>query len=278
MKKGAIHLDWVISIGIFLLYILFFFVFITPFYKPDTQEGVIMLDILENNIRKDVFWNVTRMPVFIIDCHECIGSPGGEDFCLSFFPFANWDQNEITFTDDFNNPINTKFEISDNCGSDGLHPSNDVTDFTFSYDLDGQKKTFWIIQNDGWNYGNTGWSSGDCNNYNEIESFCNFLSYAEDGTGDYEYYYGLAERIFGVSVGKFSDLDYEEIKDKWNFPEGADFWIKINYLDEEKGELQPFGNENPYEQANVYVREWSDYILNEDGTKDAIKINMAVWR
>ncbi len=276
MKKGSIHLDWVISIGIFLVYILFLFVFITPFYKPPTQEGINTLDILEDNLRKEVYWNVTRMPVFIINCADCAGM-AGEDFCLPFFPFENWGEDEIIFTDDFNNPVNINFEIGDNCDSDGLSGDNDVIDFTFSYNLPTvQKKTFWIIYNEeAENYGNIGWSNSDCYNYNEALSVCNFLTYGDDGR--YEYYYGLSERIFGISSSKFSDLDYDDIKIKWKFPEGAEFWIKIKDM-ETKDEIFSLGDDNPYEQADVYVREWGDYILSEKGIKTAIKINAGVWR
>ncbi|MAG50886.1 hypothetical protein CL621_04605 [archaeon] len=281
MKKGTIHLDWVISIGIFLLYILFFFVFITPFYKPDTQEGVNTLDILEDNLRKEVYWNITRMPIFIIDCSECVGL-AVEDFCLPSFPFGNWGQNEIIFTEDFNNPVNINFEINDNCGSDGTDPGDghDIDDFTFSYNIATiNKKTFWIIYNEGENYGNGEWSNGDCYNYIGEPPICNFLTYAESG-GDYEYFYGLDEKIFGISESKFSGLNYDDIKSKWNFPEGAEFWIEMEYVDGDKGIIEPFpfGNKNHYEQADVYVREWGDYILDKYGIKEAIKINVGVWR
>jgi len=278
MKKGAIHLDWVISIGIFLMYILFFFIFISPFYKAPTQEGVIMLDILMDNFREEVYWNVTKMPIFIINCDSCVGSPGGEDFCLPSFPFEEMSESTMIFTVSLKNPENINFVINENCDSDGRPGGDDITDLTFSYDLGSKKETFWIIYNKGANYLNTMWGTSDCNNYNDDLGICNFLQYIGDGEGDYDYYYGLAEKIFGISLKDFNNLDYDDLKEEWRFPTGADFWIRIKYIDETKGELPPFGSEEPYEQANVYVREWSDYILNEDGTKEAIKINMAVWR
>ncbi len=274
MKKGAMHLDWVISIAIFLIYILFFFLFISPFYKSPTQEGVIMLDILEDNLREEIYWDITKMPIFI-DCDACEGSPDGEDFCLPSFPFE-WDESDIMIID--NAGSTSGFEINENCGNNGLATSkgNELTDLAISYDLSNEMTAFWIIYNgEGFSdYSNPGWS---CINENPDTGICNFLEYDPEGIEDYVYYYGLAEKIFGISEKAINSLDYEDLKDKWKFPQGADFQVAINNI-ETGEEIFRLDVETPYEQANVYVREWSDYILTEDGGKEAVKINMAVWR
>jgi len=285
MKKGTIHLDWIISIGIFLIYILFFFVFISPFYKSPTQEGVIMLDILEDNLREEVYWNITRVPVFI-DCkNKCQGgsAPDGiEDICLPSFPFE-WSWDKIMLVNDTADPVNINFEIDENCGDNGLAASsgNYITDLTFNYDLINDMQVFWIIYNEEASYPNVPWV---CNYQGEDD--CIFLEYKDNGAKDYVYYYGLAEEIFGIGEHKLAGLDYEGIKEKWRFPEGADFGMKVIYLEDNtpifKLNIEESAEEDykykAYEQANIYVREWTDYILNEKGTKDAVKINIAVWR
>ena len=48
-KKGASHIDWVISVGVFIIYILLLLTWIKPSYKPVFEE-VALIDIVKNGI------------------------------------------------------------------------------------------------------------------------------------------------------------------------------------------------------------------------------------
>src|SRR3989344_999924 len=50
-KKGNLHIDWVISIGIFLTYIILLITLIKPSYEPSFEGGVLV------NLAKEKFYD-----------------------------------------------------------------------------------------------------------------------------------------------------------------------------------------------------------------------------
>src|SRR3989344_5022895 len=51
-KRGTSHIDWVISIGIFIVYVLLLLVWIKPGYEPVFEQDT-LVSIVKNNIEKD---------------------------------------------------------------------------------------------------------------------------------------------------------------------------------------------------------------------------------
>ena len=47
-KRGNVHIDWVISISIFLTYIIVLLAFIKPSYEP-SFEGDVLVNMVKNN-------------------------------------------------------------------------------------------------------------------------------------------------------------------------------------------------------------------------------------
>jgi len=67
MKKGANHLDWAISMGIFLLAVLSIFAFLKPF-SINLYTGEELADIMQENFEDATFWTVKRLPLFVNSC------------------------------------------------------------------------------------------------------------------------------------------------------------------------------------------------------------------
>ncbi len=65
MDKGSLEVDWIVSLGIFLVFVSMFFVLVRPFSaeKPDASEALIAN--LEKNLVKNTTWHVQRVPVII---------------------------------------------------------------------------------------------------------------------------------------------------------------------------------------------------------------------
>jgi len=63
-KRADSQVDWVMSLGIFLLYIAWFFIFIKPQVaeKADLQSAV---QNLESNFLENITWTIDKAPVFI---------------------------------------------------------------------------------------------------------------------------------------------------------------------------------------------------------------------
>jgi len=63
-KKGVNQIDWVLSLTIFLLYLLWFFVFVRPMFEPE-EELSPLLSIVYDGFKDDTSWQMKKVPVFI---------------------------------------------------------------------------------------------------------------------------------------------------------------------------------------------------------------------
>jgi hypothetical protein len=63
-KRGFNQIDWVVSLGIFLLYLAWFFIFLKPYIQVTTDLSPFEGKIRES-LRTDLYYEVTKYPVFI---------------------------------------------------------------------------------------------------------------------------------------------------------------------------------------------------------------------
>ena len=66
-KKGAIHVDWAISMGLFLIYVTVLFILIKPGYYPEYKPEN-LFSILENNFVDNVSTDIKEVQVIIDIC------------------------------------------------------------------------------------------------------------------------------------------------------------------------------------------------------------------
>ncbi|MBU0980453.1 MAG: hypothetical protein KJ709_06600 [Nanoarchaeota archaeon] len=64
MKKGAHQVDWAMSMFIFLLYLIWFFIMVQPVLKPMKDINTLM-SLVEEGIDEEVLWEVQRAPLII---------------------------------------------------------------------------------------------------------------------------------------------------------------------------------------------------------------------
>tara|TARA_Y100000034_G_C6749197_1_gene332882 strand:- start:7 stop:618 length:612 start_codon:yes stop_codon:yes gene_type:complete len=69
MKRGSIHVDWVVSIGIFLVYLLVLIVFIKPSYQPEF-EGEFLASVVKTNFMKENQAEIQRNLITLKVCEE----------------------------------------------------------------------------------------------------------------------------------------------------------------------------------------------------------------
>ncbi|MBN1544383.1 hypothetical protein JW898_02880 [Candidatus Woesearchaeota archaeon] len=63
-KKGLSHVDWAMSLAIFLLYLAWFFIFVKPMFSP-SQSMDVLLDVLDDGVRDALFQDISRIKVFV---------------------------------------------------------------------------------------------------------------------------------------------------------------------------------------------------------------------
>ena len=91
-KRGTSQVDWAISLALFLIYVIWFFIFVRPtFLQDNVQESLI--NIVEDNFKEDYKWTVSKLPIMI---HTNITNTY-EPIILDF-PYS-WEQNHSRLDD-----------------------------------------------------------------------------------------------------------------------------------------------------------------------------------
>lgn len=72
-KRGETHIDWVISLGIFIVFILLLLVWIKPGYEPKYEEET-LIDVIKNGIENDFTWEVSKTLLEISGCSAATGA------------------------------------------------------------------------------------------------------------------------------------------------------------------------------------------------------------
>lgn len=257
--RAASHVDWAISIGIFLLYVLSIFIFIQPGVEP-VQRNDLLVDFLETSLKKDAYHTIKETPLFI---NLTNADTGDYKLFIKFdrnneFPFPG---NEVDFaiintTNDF-----LKFSLSQS-------GEEDVKRFKFdSYVEKNKLNVFYLLYSNELKYDND-------NPQQEIE--------IKDGE-NFTYSFGVTADLYGISVRNLTNLnqDFESLKVSWNLPLNKDFSIllantsKLQYAKEEV--IFFYNYSDPFEQADVFVKEWRDFILNKNGQLDPVIMNIRIW-
>ncbi len=105
-KKGGSELDWVISLAIFLMYVVWFFIYLAPLTKPPEDQGSSIKRITDK-LKANSSWNVEYVPIIIWSNMSSVDEPIIADFPFSWnqssFAFSNnnsflLDENKIMFT------------------------------------------------------------------------------------------------------------------------------------------------------------------------------------
>ncbi len=101
-KRGiAEHVDWIVALGIFFVYLTIILTFfkpgVNPMVNPDT-----LLNIVEDNLRQDVFWTVSKTPLFIYSVQYYLCTEDDPPVCICTGPLSG-ESKDIQLTDLFPN-------------------------------------------------------------------------------------------------------------------------------------------------------------------------------
>ena len=250
-KKGNVHIDWVISIAIFMTYIILLLAFIKPSYKP-SFEGDILVNLVKENFYERTEWEVTKT--------------------LISFDCSNRGSGGITKVENFNELVP---EISNGRGYKILRKDlsemyQDYRDGLFvkiPYTDPPRSDSFWVFTAEG-GYNKQGSLEGDA-----------ILPSCEVGAGNPIIFKGINEKKLSVA-----DLKIDE----WKFPTFRQFKIQILNSD---GSLKASGycfakglqNSNECLKAEppldvvVYGVNLGEAILDKDGKFQHVILNIQIW-
>ncbi len=273
-KKAASHVDWAISMGIFLLYVLSMFTLIQPGIQPLHKSSELVI-IAEDGLKNDIYYNITKTPIYITVKPTKILFTNYRIIVPLPIPGDNTDFN-ITYKAISGSEVSARFTISGNDAvfnppvaiSGGAGPNGMTYNFFLYYSTD-KYKTF---------PPSCGW--GGCPVAN----------------GLFDYTMGATETRFGIDQAKLSSFtnsycfntipsdsrSYQKLKERWKYPAEKDFSIyyvpsgKIPYnINTDKIDL--CARAQPLDQSDIFVKEWIDWMLNTDSSLKPIILNVKSW-
>lgn len=284
MNKRGSHVDWVISIGIFIIFTLMILGFFRPSYKA-SFEGGILLDIvqtgLENSDENGYSWEVRKVPIFIrgADCNfrknlrnenMPVQGPGsykeGNVKIVDFFRDFNVNDFFVYKTSEISR--NEYQMIENGVSKPGFRKAGSDLEVEISPDTSlkpgGSFWNYWVFF--------SGDSYPDINGLNENwELVCN----PKPNHGEALVFKGIKKE----KIASIKDAGYDNFKVDWNYPELREFKIVIFKLTETgyvKDREYGYAGE-PYEGAEVFVREWKYNMLDKYGNKEEIIVSMRAW-
>lgn len=92
-KKGLSQVDWIISLTLFMFYLVWFFTYAVPSIAPDTEQAT-SFDEVYNNMQAETEWNITKLPLIFIS-----NISGGNEILYLDFPYDSWNKSAIGFAD-----------------------------------------------------------------------------------------------------------------------------------------------------------------------------------
>lgn len=250
-KKGS-HVDWAISMGIFLVYIIGMFILlrpgITPVYKP---EG--LLEILENEFSEEVMWEVKEIPIILQE--DCRGELDGERW--------NGPSIELDHSKDwkFSDAINPKPTEGVKWGNGVLSCSSDTCERRIKKPPGNEYDVVYYPTKKKW-----GTSDLILDARPSTEGYCDKVTL------------GASTTKVGVNDKWLAGLrseDYEKLKEDWDFPDDKEFSI---YYGEDGGDfIKLIGAEEPL-GINVFTKEFKTQYVNQDGgITIPLIINLRAW-
>lgn len=270
MNKKGTHIDWAISMGIFLVYVLSMFVLIQPgmerFYKEDNLLGIVEKGLKSPNAAAGgAYYNITKLPlrVDIMPKNPC---PAGLNFIIDN-PFGDIDTDDIRIVMPY---VESKKKNITNF---------DVNSGTITF------KTLTTLKYDD--------NPHFIDIYYSADAFPSGSLVSGQTCKAGIVTAGSIEQIFGLDPDRLGDYlsctnkkEYDNLKKLWKFPAEKEFSLyyaeteTLPYKTEDTKSLCNYGPDafiTPYDQSDVYAKEWTDWILDPSGELRPVIINARVW-
>ena len=250
-KKGLSYIDWMISMGLFLLVVIMIFTFLRPGSTPEFQSPE-LFEILESNFYQNTSWYTASLPIAINKMGSNI------IITLEHNSTADWKFLDFSIPPQYSNLDYTlsDFGINIYCLSSPCSTNTDPNSPYPGVYITSIKKP----------------TAEPQKKYN-LQSSCNGdASNCSYNLGSTEYFTGLNLR----SVLDLKNKPYQDLKQGWNYPLTREFILNLYYLNGSHIMLSSPSFPAPPE-ANIFVKEINTAILDSDGSREQIILNMQIW-
>ncbi len=262
MKKGATHVDWAISMGIFLVYVLLMFIFLKPATEP-TYSETSLLDIVHSGLKNDTTFTIQKKYLTITPQGDEFNQ--GKEYRLRIRDPDKSGLEDTWIASDVSNHLTL---VNESLGKVSCHDMPAVPfDFTDEQNpnrvqkvleikapLETGSNTFWFLYSEETEYfphhGNVviDLTDEDCvertgpDDDRVHSSDCMLddkdtpVDWDDDHLLNFTYKFGVTETFTAFSEEKLKTLNqtyynqYEALKANWSFPTDKNFNITIEKL------------------------------------------------
>jgi hypothetical protein len=259
MKKGTSHVDWAISMSIFLMYTLFVLLFLKPGIEPIYNEDN-LISIVENGFINHTTYQVSITPIFLGATGAFVGENDYKIRIKYNFPFSGSSDNFAVMDRDMT-IIKSKMLDS-------------VQELEFDAHLTSADSVFWLLFSKDVSYQNE-------NPANALEATYGVLEDPDELT----FNLGVSNDVKGMSAEKINGInvrDYNALKREWGYPLEREFTISIirstSILYTQGNErLLNYAKAEPDIDAKVRSVDSINWLLNERGERERVIVNIKVW-
>src|SRR3989344_9060720 len=292
-KKGSEHVDWIVSMGLFLVALITIFLLLKPGIQKEGNENF-LLDLLEEKFRTDFFLNVKKVPLAIGICESYDLGEGVErrhiEPVINLGVGMGWGltQTQLIAKDMSNEKID--FGITKDPDWSGItcvgvrETGSPCADYECYITEDSDKKDVIYYLTYAQNNIDTEFSIEDSSTSDCIIDYCNYRIGAIDNlygldTDNINFKNFLSESKSNGenALSIYSKAKVEgrtKIKKTWDFPENKDFFIKTSV----NGALEfNYETKKPEERANIYVKTFRTNLINKYGEVIPTVIYFGVW-
>jgi hypothetical protein len=252
MKRGLLHIDWVISFGIFVVFLLLMFIWFGPALTQD-YDNAYLKSLAEQGFKEAAFSEVDEYPVFL----EVAPS----------FPNGNG--------------LGFGVKLPNHLTSEPIRKFSVVNGTRYRATLISAKK----ISGDKLYFGRD--AITDVNNYSIRIIYSEAFNVSSVNVANpvghenkYNATLGVKNGIKGFSEEKFnnlSSLSYSEFKNALKYPLSKDISVHIYEKPNLQTLLYNYTKIEPTSKDNVYVVKWTDYIVDEFGSYEPVIILIRTW-
>jgi hypothetical protein len=249
-KNGLLYIDWSISIGIFVIFVLALFILVVPSLDRRLDEGY-LITIAETGLKGEAYYSMYNLPLFVDS--EVIETGVKISVDLPHYPeVASYDSIVVTDKD--------YSEISSEISSSGLINFGPVDLITGV----NQFNILYLIGESHSSDNPSGSSTINCGSFMD----CTF---------------GIEERLIGFSRNKLDGLfvdcityeKYTEFKESLSYPSQKEISVSINVS--ESSVLYECTFKEPESLDSVYALSWKDKILNFNGSLEEVTVVLRTW-
>ncbi len=238
-KKGLLHIDWIVSFGIFVIFLLLIFIYFGPALTQEYSDEYLK-SIAQKGFKDATFREVIFYPVYV-ETH----SPGTFSVQLPD-ELTSIPIRKLPLVHNFSEIIYTRENVGGVLNFD--YPNINLTGVD----------TFYIGYAEDFNLTTLPVS----NNYVD----------ANTTLGVKTRHYAFSEKLFL----NLTSLDYDQFKEALKYPKTKDISVSV-YLKNSTNLVYEYDKVSPQENDNVFVISWFDAWLNETLSYRRVYLSIQTW-